>query len=147
MVNFLNFYIDDDDAFFQSELGWSVFGLLGRSWADTGLVCRPCVVGPGVGLLLLLTGRLWMWLSPTRRTRKKKGRRGLRPWPLRCLSQFLSERKDRLLRGRICCCICLRMSLRTFHRWGGLVFIVDDHDNFPNWIMKLNSMFPNRRMI
>ena len=39
-------------------------------------------------------------------------------------------------------CICLR----TFHRWGGLVFIVDDHDNFPNWIMTLNSMFPNRMM-
>ena len=33
-----------------------------------------------------------------------------------------------------------------FHRWGGLVFIVDDHDNFPNWIMILNSMFPNLMM-
>ena len=30
---------------------------------------------------------------------RKKGRQGLRPWPLRCLSQFLLERKDRLLRG------------------------------------------------
>ena len=28
----------------------------------------------------------------------KGGQRGLRPWPLRCLSQFLSERKERLLR-------------------------------------------------
>ena len=44
------------------------------------------------------------------------------------------------------CCVCLRMSLRTFHRWGDLVFIVDDHDNFPNWIMILNSMFPNWMM-
>ena len=35
--------------------------------------------------------------------KKRKGRRGLRPWSLRCLSQFLSERKDRLLKGRICC--------------------------------------------
>ena len=26
------------------------------------------------------------------------GRQGLRPWPLRCLSQFLSERKEKLLR-------------------------------------------------
>ena len=26
-----------DDAFFQPELGWREFGLLGRSWADTGL--------------------------------------------------------------------------------------------------------------
>ena len=40
-------------------------------------------------------------------------------------------------------CICLR----TFHLWGGLVFIMDDHDNFPNWIMILNSMFPNWIMI
>ena len=41
------------------------------------------------------------------------------------------------------CCVCLLKSLRTFHRWGDLVFILDDHDNFPNWIMILNSMFPN----
>ena len=27
--------------------------------------------------------------SPLQKTRKKGGRRGLRPWPLRCLSQFL----------------------------------------------------------
>ena len=40
------------------------------------------------------------------------------------------------------CCVCLR----TFHRWGGLIFIMDDHDNFPNWIMILNSMFPNWMM-
>ena len=89
-----------DDAFFQPELGWSVFGLLGWSWADTGLVCRPYVVGPGVGLLLLLLliGRLWMWYSPAGRTRRKKCRRELCPWPLRCLSQCLYERKKRLLR-------------------------------------------------
>ena len=36
--------------------------------------------------------------SPVRRNRKKKGRRGLRPWPLRCLSQILSERKERMLK-------------------------------------------------
>ena len=40
----------------------------------------------------------------------------------------------------------LRMFVRPFHRWGGLVFIADDHDNFPNWIMILNSMFPNWMM-
>ena len=48
------------------------------------------------------------------------------------------------------CRMCLRMSIRitvrTFHRWSDLVFIVDDHDNFPNWIMTLNSMFPNWMM-
>ena len=36
----------------------------------------------------------------------------------------------------------LCVSLRTFHLWGGSVFIMDDHDNIPNWIMILNSMFP-----
>ena len=25
--------------------------------------------------------------------------------------------------------------MRTFHRWGGLLFIMDDHGNFPNWMM------------
>ena len=25
--------------------------------------------------------------------------------------------------------------MRTFHQWGGLVFIMDDHDNFPSWMM------------
>ena len=90
----------------------------------TGLE-RIGVIGPEIGLLLGLSAssgcgtagphaldvaplvcRLWMWRSSTK-TRKKKGRRGLRSWPLRCLSQFLAKRKDRLLRGR--------MFLRTFH--------------------------------
>ena len=25
--------------------------------------------------------------------------------------------------------------MRTFHRWRGLLFIMDDHDNFPSWMM------------
>ena len=29
---------------------------------------------------------------------------------------------------------------------GGLIFIMDDHNNFPNWIMILNSMFPSWMM-
>ena len=62
-----------------------------------------------------------MWHSSAK-TRKKKGRRGLRLWPLQCLSLFLAERKDRLLRGRMFLC--------TFHRWSGLVFIVYI---IPNW--------------
>ena len=41
--------------------------------------------------------RLWMWHSSAKRTRKEGGRRGLRPWPLRCLSQILPEREDELL--------------------------------------------------
>ena len=81
---------------------------------QTGLE-RVAIVGPV----------RWLWTADSSaKTRKKKGRRGLRPWPLRCLSQFLPERKDRLLRGRI--------FLRTFHRWGGLVFIA--HVS-PNWMV------------
>ena len=38
-----------------------------------------------------------MWHSPARRNRRKKGRRGLRPLPLRCLSQILFERKRECL--------------------------------------------------
>ena len=29
----------------------------------------------------------------------------------------------------------LCVNLRIFHRWGGLIFIMDDHDNFPSWMM------------
>ena len=32
--------VPTDDAFFQPELGWSVFGLLGRSWAGLQAVRR-----------------------------------------------------------------------------------------------------------
>ena len=39
------------------------------------------------------------------------------------------------------------MNQRTFHRWCDLVFIVDDLNNFPNWIIILNSMFHNLMMI
>ena len=87
------------------------------------------IVGPVIGLLL-------GWYAgsgcstPLQKQERMGGRRGLRPWPLRCLSQFLPERKEKLLReGRI----VSRMRAygyvyqywRTFHRWGGLVFIVD----------------------
>ena len=106
---------------FSTGLGWSVSGIVGLDldscWA--GLRALDCQAGGRTAAGLVC--RLWMWHSSTK-TRKKKGRRGLRPWPLRCLSQFLAERKDRLLRRR--------MFLRTFHRWGGLVFIVYV---IPNW--------------
>ena len=32
------------------------------------------------------------------KTKKKRGRRGLGPWPLRCLSQTLSEKEERVCR-------------------------------------------------
>ena len=56
------------------------------------------------------------------KTRKKGGRRGLCPWPLRCLSQILSERERRE------CLDCLVLAYGffcvPFNRWGGHVFIV-----------------------
>ena len=95
-------------------------------WAElgdaesSGLVCRPCVVEPGVGPLLLLIGRLWMGQSPVRRSRRKK-------WSARALpvaapmpkSVSLFERKENSS-GLVLACIFLR----TFHRWGGCVFIM-----------------------
>ena len=86
---------------FSTGLGWSVLGSLGRNQG-----C--CWTGPQV-----------LALYSSAKTRKKKGRQGLHPWPLRCLSQFLAGRKDRLLRERMFFCV----SLRTFHRGGGLIFI------------------------
>ena len=61
-------------------LDWSAsagYGTVGSSSLDAALLCKD--------------------------KKKEKGRRGVLPWPLRCLSQFLSERKDRLLKGRMCC--------------------------------------------
>ena len=40
----------------------------------------------------------------------------------------------------------LCVSLRTFHLWGGMVFIIDDYDDFPNWMIILNNMFPSWMM-
>ena len=56
----------------------------------------------------------------TAKTREKGGRRGLGPWPLRCLSQVLLEGEERMLRSLS---IGVQI-LRTFHRWGGHVFIM-----------------------
>ena len=87
-----------DDAFFQPELGWSVCGSLDWTKTADGLNWRmPDLLGWG-RIAAMLVYRLWMRHSPARRNRRKKGRRGLRPWPLRCLSQIFSERKERMLR-------------------------------------------------
>ena len=48
----------------------------------------------------------------TAKTREKGGRRGLGPWPLRCLSQVLFEGEERMLR---LLSIGVQI-LRTFHR-------------------------------
>ena len=37
--------------------------------------------------------------------------------------------------------------MRIFHRRGGLVFIMGDHDNFPSWIMIRNDTFSCWMMI
>ena len=61
-----------------------------------------------------------------------------RPLPFRCLSRFfLMEKKINCL-GNEVLCTCLR----TFHRCGDMVFITDDHDHFPNWMMTQNRIFP-----
>ena len=68
-------------------------GVCRGRWAGPGLLAGWDagfrIVGDEVGSLLLLFGRLWMLYSPAR-TRNKGGRRGLRPWPFRCRSQFPS---------------------------------------------------------
>ena len=58
---------------------------MGRTWIADGLDCR-------------LLDRLGSSRIATK-TRKNGGRGGLSPWPFRCLSQFLPERKERLLRA------------------------------------------------
>ena len=54
-----------------------------------------------------------------KKNKKEEGPAGASPVAAP-MPKSVSKRKDRLLRGRMCC-VCLR----TFHRWGGLVFIVD----------------------
>ena len=56
----------------------------------------------------------------TAKTREKGDRRGLGLWPLRCLSQTLFQREERMLRSLS---IDIQI-LRTFYRWGGHVFIM-----------------------
>ena len=102
---------------FQSELGWSVLELLGRS-ADSG--CRAP-----------LQKRETKWISG--------GSLGASPMPKSVLS---GGREDYLLRE----CIFVRMFF-TFHRWGDLVFIIGDRDNFPGWMMTQNSIFHCWRII
>ena len=59
--------IESDDVFFQPD--WA-----GACW----------VVGPDLDYCW--AGRQALVLFSSAKTRKKKGRWGLRPWPLRCLS-------------------------------------------------------------
>ena len=97
-LKYIYIYIYIYDAFFQSELDWSLWGSL--SWTKTadGLNWRmPDRSGRG-RIAAMLVYKLWMRHYHARRTRREKGRRGLCPWPLRCLSQTPSERKERMFR-------------------------------------------------
>ena len=67
--------------------GWGCRLLDRRGWGRTATAMLDCVLS------------VWRFSA---KARKKVGRRGFRPWPLRCLNQSLSERKERMLRGRIC---------------------------------------------
>ena len=59
-----------------------------------------------------------------KKNKKEEGPERASPVAAPMPKSVFSERRDRLLRLRMCC-VCLRMSMRTFHRCGGLVFIVD----------------------
>ena len=91
--------------------------------------------------LLELLGRSadFGYLAPLANIRNKRID-GDRPLPLRCLSQFFPvEEKINYLENEF--------FVRTFHQWGGLVFIMGDHDNFPSWMMIQNDTFPCWMMI
>ena len=118
--------------FFQPDWAGAYWGRRSGDRTAAGLVCRLWIVGPEIGPRLGwfagsrcgTAGTQALDVAHLCKYKKEEGSAGLRPWPLRCLSQFLAERKYRLLRKRMC--------LRTFHRWGGLVFIVYV---FPNWMV------------
>ena len=81
--------------------------------------------------------RFWMSGSSAK-TINIKGSAGARTLPLQCQSQLFPVEVNIICLENEVLCICMR----TFHRLGGLVFIMDDHDNFPSWMMTLNSIFP-----
>ena len=92
-----------DDAFFFNRTRLEGIGVVGLDLDSCCWVGQPALNRrAGNRTAAVLVCRLWVWHSSAK-TRKKKARRGLRLWPLRCLSQFFSKRKDRLLRGRMCC--------------------------------------------
>ena len=89
--------MDYDDAFFNRD--WA--GACRGRWAEPRLMLDRSTGCASSGLgydCCCADQRVLNGQASTKRTRKKGGRRGLCPWPLRCLSQFLSERKERLLR-------------------------------------------------
>ena len=102
---------------FQPELGWSVLELLGR-FADSVR---------------------WTPLQKQETKRIDGGSPVTSPMPKSVLS---GGREDQLLREGSFVHKSAYLSLM-----GGPVFIMDDHDNFPNWMVTLNSMFPCWKVI
>ena len=63
-------------------------------------------------------------LAKIRSKKDQRGSAAASPMPKSVLS---SGRENQLLREWI--------FVRTFHRWDSLIFIMGDHDNFPNWMV------------
>ena len=62
-----------DDAFFQPELGWSVWGSPGWTKAADGLNWRMSDRLGWGRIAAMLVYRLWMRHSPAKRIKRKKG--------------------------------------------------------------------------
>ena len=121
---------------------------------EISFICKGTVVPTDGAKLMMLFN--WNWaswsvlelldwsadsecLAPLRKQETKRID-GVSPVASPMLKSILSSgRKDQLLREWI--------FVRTFQRWGGLVFIMGDHDNFPNWMMIRNCTFPCWMMI
>ena len=73
------FIITFDDAFFSTGTGLERVEVVGPEpgllWASLKALDRRA----GDGTAARLIGWLWMWCTSAKRTRKKKGRQGLRP--------------------------------------------------------------------
>ena len=74
--------------------------------------------------------------AKTRNKRIDGGSPVASPMPKSVLS---SGKEDQLLREG--------SFVLTFHRWGGLVFIMGHHDQFTSWMMIQNDNFPSWMMI
>ena len=73
-------------------------------------------------------------LGSSAKVRNKKDWRGSSVASLVPKLILFDGREDQLLKELI--------FVHTFHRWGGLVFIIGDHDNFSSWITIRNDTFP-----
>ena len=94
--------------FFQSDWAGVYWGRRARDRTVVGLVCGALNSRAGDRTAAGLVYRFWMWHS---------SRRGLRPWPLRCLSQFLVREKIDCLEGE---CFSAYLSLMG---WPGIYSI------------------------